>query len=268
MFHKDRTGRYTGRFGKFLKHYIYPFAIQDTTKLPYNTSGYFFDSYYGDRPITDGATISPTAYPPAVKLHYAATEVSVIKALAPSIDSLYDMRSDLQILDIGSGAGHWIDFYLSVFPECHVVGTDNSEACYRHLLDKYRDEPRVSIFKKAAPGFSGAGSIKFNIVNAIGVMFHIIKDSEAENTVYHFHGLLRDRGKVIVGGHFGLITRSIQFHRWSDGSILVDKRVRSRFWWRRVTKHIGLKRLKIVRTPSVRTLRVPENNILLLEKSK
>ncbi len=43
----------------------------------------------------------------------------------------------------------------------------------------------------------------FNLINAIGVMFHIVDDSEWINTINAIAKVLRKNGLFIVGGHFG-----------------------------------------------------------------
>ena len=79
---------------------------------------------------------------------------------------------------------------------------------------------------------------RFALVNAIGVMFHIVDDAAWERALRNVARHLEPGGRWIVGGQFGWVTANVQFHgcddfsSWGDaaarGPRLVNKRIRSR----------------------------------------
>jgi hypothetical protein len=84
---------------------------------------------------------------------------------------------------------------------------------------------------------------------------------------------------MIVGGHFGWITRNVQFHAsdefedvqgmrkpFAPGEARVNKRIRSLGRWKNAARAAGLRVKFVVRTANVAEIVTPENNILVLER--
>ena len=119
---------------------------------------------------------------------------------------------------------------------------------------------------------------RYDIVNAVGVMFHIVDDGAWLQAIRNLSGSLAPGGLIAIGGQFGWLTRDVQFHRndafpnWQelhnapeDRGVLMNKRIRSLCRWRWAARQTGLKVVRVIRTPVVWSLPAPENNILLLK---
>jgi SAM-dependent methyltransferase len=256
---------------KFVKHYVKPRRVQGA-QVPYDAKR-FFESWHQASPeaLSDADTIASARSSLATRFHYNAVESSIIECLAARA-----LPSPLRVLDVGSGAGHWIDFYLEVFGAEEVVGLEISEPAVRALERRYASTPAVTVVEAdvADPGF--ALGREFDVVNAIGVMFHIVEDERWEHAVAALGRHLTPGGALVVGGQFGLVTRNVQFHRtdefssWeefraaSSETALVNKRIRSLRRWRRCARRAGLRVECLRRTRQSARLESPENNVLVL----
>ena len=81
-----------------------------------------------------------------------------------------------RLLDIGSGTGHWIDFFVDTYFVSEAVAVEITENMSAHLKDKYltlgnvrvlNDDVASNVF---TPELIGG---KVDYITAIGVMFHI-----------------------------------------------------------------------------------------------
>lgn len=163
-----------------------------------------------------------------------------------------------------------------VFGADEVVGLELSQPAVGALERRYAGVPGVTIVEGdvADPDFALEG--EFEVVNAIGVMFHIVEDERWEAAVARLGSLLAEDGARVVGGHFGLLTQNVQFHRtdsfssWEElrsaqgETALVNKRIRSLRRWRRCARGAGLRVACLRRTRRTRRLETPENNVLVL----
>ena len=92
----------------------------------------WWDKFFYTRGISDRQTLSPTKNSISAKYHYCSVELLILKhfcnqGIVPKGSS---------VLDIGSGAGHWIDFYKSL-GVVRTIGIDVSESSINHLKTKY-----------------------------------------------------------------------------------------------------------------------------------
>jgi SAM-dependent methyltransferase len=166
---------------------------------------------------------------------------------------------------LGSGAGHWIDFYLSLGASPRL-GIDISRTSVEFLRAKYRERQEITVEHGRIHDVLGSTDCKFDLVNAIGIMFHLVDDKEWEETVRQVGRVLRTGGLFIVGGHFGLLDGiNVQF----DSENAVNKRLRSASHWKRSLKQAGFVRTRIYRNSAYLYIRdaLPENNVLITEKS-
>jgi cyclopropane fatty-acyl-phospholipid synthase-like methyltransferase len=182
-------------------------------------------------------------------------------------------------LDIGSGAGHWISFYLDVLQASQVVGVEIAQPCVDALRRKFAASPSVRVELGDVSSDEFNLGVRFDIINAIGVMFHIVDDAAWMRALRNLREHLNDGGVLIVGGQFGLLTRNVQFHdadrfdSWdelrskSSDVALVNKRIRSYRMWRRGAQEVGLQIRRFQRTRRSRWMWTPENNLLLLQKN-
>jgi SAM-dependent methyltransferase len=197
----------------FLKAYVYPLTVRGK-RVRYKAVD-FADSYYrsaaGDG-YTDRITISPDVDPLHSEYHYNATENSIIRAMVR-----FPAPRSPAVLDIGSGAGHWIDFWRGTCGASAVCGLELSNECSSALVAKYAQTPEVSIIRGDIADKNLRLGLKFDVINAIGVIFHIVDDVLWHQALENMRQLLSDSGVIVIGGYFGFITADTQFHLTRSG---------------------------------------------------
>lgn len=259
---------------RFLKAYVYPMTVRGA-KRPYEAARYF-DSYYtAARELSDRITIGPAISELHSRYHYNAIENSIIRGLLRC-----RVPEHPAVFDLGSGAGHWIDFYRATFAASYICGLDISKACADQLRAKYAGIDGVAIVQGDVAETAFRLERRFNIVNAIGVVFHIVDDARWLQALVNMRSLLHDDGVMVVGGEFGLITQNVQFHASDDfetleemrkspagGEVRINKRIRSLARWKRAARAAGLRVKALIRTRNTAEIVTPENNVLLLERA-
>lgn len=247
----------------------------------------FFSSYYRatvSGQVRDSMTIGTVSEPEA-RFHYNACENAVIRSLArltpvagqpPSVWRFAQERRAWQVLDVGSGTGHWVDFYLDVYLARAVTAVEFVPQMVEYLRVKYAACDRVTVLA-ANVVEDPLPERAFDIVNAIGVMFHIVDDQHWRRAVARMLVAVKPGGLMLVGGDFGAQTRDVQFHRidrfesWREhdasGSpaLLVNKRVRSLADWSDLAASLGATIVDLVRSEATPLLRTPENDLLVLK---
>jgi SAM-dependent methyltransferase len=256
----------------FVEHYLKP-ALVRKPRAPYDAESYFDSKYNAifEEEFSDRVTIWPDFDPLSARHHYNSVENGIIEHLA-----VHRPRMHPAILDVGSGAGHWIDFFRELFDPSLVVGMELSRRCAEELRHKYTDEPGVVVVEDDVSRAGLHLDQRFDVIVAIGVMFHIVDDDAWQRAVSNLARHLSDGGTIVVGGQFGLTTRDIgfapraEFSTWSElleaegETALVRKRIRSLRHWRRCARRNGLQVSRIKRTRKRRTIAAPENNLLFL----
>lgn len=253
-----------------LKHWLYPFLVRGRRE-DYDAKTFFESWHNAAAQISDGSTISLTQDPASSRYHYNAVENTLLRWFI-----LHPRSERPSVLDIGAGAGHWIGFYRQVLQAQHVTGIDLSETACAELRRKFPDETvDIRTADISTAGFQ-AGS--YDIINAIGVMFHIVDDRAWERAIGNLASALAPGGVFLVGGQFGFLTRNVQFHKsdrfesWQDfreakgERVLVNKRIRSLRAWRRAAAQAGLRVVAVLRTPQTRGIPTPENHVLVLQR--
>ena len=177
-------------------------------------------------------------------------------------------RRAWNVLDVGSGTGHWVDFYLDVYLAKAVTAVEFVPQMAEFLRGKYAARPEVTVLQ-ADIADDPLPAREFDIVNAIGVMFHIVNDSLWRQAVANLLAALKPDGLCLVGGDFGEETRNVQFHRtdrfdsWREHdaapspATLVNKRVRSLQEWTRAAGELGASVVEVVRSDSSPDIRTP-----------
>lgn len=271
---------------KLVRHYIYPFLIR-AERSSYQAD-VFWESYHQAaraEELSDRATVAHDADPWYARFYYNSIENLIVRFVAD-----YDLRlDDAEILDVGSGAGHWIDYFRCLTDGSHVVGTDLSRAAVDVLHKKYANDPNVEIRRHDIARAEPLATDCFDVINAIGIMSHIVEDPIWRDALRNIERMLKPSGYCIVSGHFGLISRAIQFHnrdeftRWSEytslvsptellelsrrNHVLINKRIRSVHRWKKTAAEVGLKCVRVYRNRTPRPLVVPEGNIMILRRS-
>lgn len=235
----------------------------------------FFESYYQmltAQESDDRLTISPDCHPSLGRYHYNAVENSILEYFF-----LNSFPQQPNILDVGCGTGHWIDFYRKNFAARSLTGIDVSKRCVETLQVKYGHLKDVLILEGDITDPLKLNST-FDIVNAIGVLFHIPDDTSLKRAVHNLAALMAENAVLIVSGQFGFLTRNVQFHsrdHFSDQEEfnqirskgkLVNKRIRSLGFWRACAKETGLSIRALIKTRQHPRILTPENNILVLSK--
>jgi len=259
-------------------------------RLEYSAEEYF-DSWHRATPeLSDRITISPTVSKLASRYHYNLVENKIIEFFAGQSEFLRHDAPPRRLLDIGSGAGHWIDFFDELFELEAAIGIEISSVCADKLRAKYADRAaglaRVEIRSDdiSRPDFDGG--TESHIISAIGVMFHIVSDDKWMQALANLARCLADDGVLVVGGEFGERTEDIQFHKidrfsswqeradaWEefgnteDEEVLVNKRVRSRAMWEESARAVGLEVAALAETHPDPRIRTPQNNLLFLRKA-
>jgi len=246
----------------------------------------FFESYYRATAkgfIRDSMTIG-TVSEPESRFHYNACENAIIRCLtrltpvagqAPSVWRFAQERRAWRVLDVGSGTGHWVDFYLDVYLAKAVTAVEFVPQMTGYLRGKYAGRDAVTVLEADIVN-DPLPARSFDIVNAIGVVFHIVDDGHWRRAVETLLGAAKPGGIVLIGGDFGAETRDVQFHRvdrfesWkehdSSGAPAerVNKRVRSLADWEKLAASLGASIAELVRSDADPAIRTPENDLLVL----
>lgn len=230
----------------FLKHYVSP-ILDRRERIPYDPEKMFAKQYsrtLEEEGIGDGLTLGFAIDPLYARYHYAGVEMTIIEHL---IYRGYPQKP--AVLDIGCATGHWIDFYLSTFGAREVVGIDIADPIVAAARERFSEHPNVDIRVDdvSRPDFDLGR--RFEIVNAIGVMFHIVEDDKWQQAISNLARHLTPGGVMLVGGMFGLITQDVQRFPAEDGRrAIVQKRIRSRARWRQAAKTAGCRLVRVRRT--------------------
>lgn len=269
----------------------------DDAQIPCDEST-FFESFYKStvkNMPNDRDTIGGSVTEPESRYHYNVVENSIISALAKlqplpppiMIDAWHHkMRNaNRRLLDVGSGTGHWIDFFVDTYLVAEVIAVEVTESMSAFLETKYADNAAIKVLKNdiADPSFNVktiGGAVDY--VSAIGVMFHITDDMRWERALANIASTLKQDGVLFVGGEFGNTTRNVQFHHqdsfdnWREfrraeptpGRVRVNKRVRSLEQWRNCARACNLHIVDVIRTPKDPRIATPEDDLLVLVRAE
>ena len=225
----------------------------------YDPASWFDETCYATG-VSDHNTVWPGADNLPVRYHYTSVELLILRHF---VKRRVDIRG-LKVFDIGSGAGHWIEFYRSMGAK-QCVGIDISPISARHLEEKYRGDDRVQVHHGLFQEFLDNDATKYDIINAIGVMFHVVDDDEWLRGLTAVSTSLEEGGCLVVGGHFGLIDGvNVQF----DNRNLANKRLRSARRWRTALRRLGFGDIHIYHNRAYLFVDqiLPENNVLIASK--
>ncbi len=175
------------------------------------------------------------------------------------------------------GTGHWVDFYVDVYPAKSLAAVEFVPQMAEYLRKKYAGRKEVSVLQADIvedPLPEG----DFDIVNAIGVLLHIVEVERWQRAVARLFAAQKPGGLLLAGGDFGTETRDLQFHRtdhfesWREHDSadapakLSNKRVRSEADWLRLAASLGASVVDLVRSDAANFIRTPENDLLVLRR--
>lgn len=137
------------------------------------------------------------------RYHYNLVENGIIDILRNRFSGKITGKS---VLDIGSGSGHWIGFYLHCLQARKVTAIDLSPFCIKDLNETWGNMPAVEIqhMDFAHPNLD-VGE-KFEVVNAIGIM-STLPDEQWNSTLANMIRHIDAGGIGIVSGEFGPFDR-------------------------------------------------------------
>lgn len=246
---------------QWLRHRIYPLLVRGEHR-PYDL-GEFWSRWYEDVALDgpDSLTISKRMNPFEARFHYNAVENSILR---------YAIRRGLpnsaRTLDLGAGTGHWTAFALDVLDASTVTACDVSARSAEILEHRFENDARVSVkcLDVAEDELTGP----FDLVMAIGVIFHIVDDDKWRRTIARLAQLLAPGGLIMISGQFGSVTADVQFERDEEGTATVNKRIRSRRRWRSALSAEGLRLERVIYTWRDRAVMAPENNVAFIVKAR
>ncbi|MDH3199010.1 MAG: class I SAM-dependent methyltransferase, partial [Candidatus Krumholzibacteria bacterium] len=102
--------------------------------------GAWWDGAFFTKGLSDRQTIGPDQNVLTGAYHYASVELLVLRHLR---NGRFDLESK-SVCDLGSGSGHWIDFYLSLGAS-RCVGVDVSSKSVAFLQERYAGRHEVEI---------------------------------------------------------------------------------------------------------------------------
>ncbi len=248
--------QYLWRKGKVLDGFFRTYIRRSGE--PYDPAPWF-DDFYGTG-VSDRQTIANEKDAVSSRYHYASVELLMTRHFVNHQVSL----KGASVFDIGSGAGHWLDFYKGIGAE-RCSGIDVSEGPVSHLMEKYRGDNTVQINKGLFQDYLEPAKEKYDLINAIGVIFHVVNDSEWKRGLAAIANSLNTGGHLVVGGYFGLLNNvNVQF----DDENKVNKRLRSKSTWARELKNLGFTKLKFYSNNAYLYVNdtMPENNVLIATK--
>jgi len=225
----------------------------------YDAQSWWDKSFYTSG-ISDEQTICANKSQLSSMHHYRSVEMLILR-------HLHDRgvaTEGKSVLDIGAGAGHWIEFWKQL-GAASIDGADVSQQSVEHLRTKYAADDGVRIHHGPAHQVLADLEQSFNIVNAIGVMFHIVDDDEWSKTILAVAESLEAGGLLVVGGHFGWLNKiNVQF----DENGHINKRLRSKRYWFKTLRQAGFKACRVYRNRAYLHINdtQPENSVLIARK--
>lgn len=229
--------------------------------VPYNANSWWDSDFYVSG-VSDRQTISPKKNEISSLYHYCSVEQLILRHLFNN-----NIATDnISVLDIGSGSGHWIDFWQKLGAS-YIDGIDISESSIDHLKSKYLHNESILVHHGRSVDVIRTLNRRFSVVNAIGVMFHLVDDQEWEDTITAVADNLDSEGIFVIGGHFGILDEiNVQI----DQSGHINKRLRSKRHWVRKLRESGFSTCRLYRNNAYLGIRdtLPENNILIARKDK
>lgn len=215
--------------------------------------------------IDDVATISPRGNPLKAHYHYNTVENAIVEW---ALQAPFPDRP--AVLDVGSGAGHWIDFYRSVFGARRVVAIEHAAPAADALRSRYAGESDVSVEEVDVSGDLELGE-RFDIVNAVDVLFHVVDDGRWRRAVANLGRQLAPGGLLVVAE---LVTpvpydaglRAPDAERGEPVAadvVMVTKRVRSLRQWKACGRDAGLTLVHTRHLRQSRMLATPANRLIV-----
>ena len=108
--------------------------------------------------------------------------------------------SQIDVLDVGSGTGFWIDLWKSLGVHS-VVGSDITQVAVERLRQAHPDSRFVKLDISDSPECQNLVDT-FHVISAFDVLFHITSDVQFSNAVSNIFRLLTPGGYFIFSDNF------------------------------------------------------------------
>jgi SAM-dependent methyltransferase len=126
---------------------------------------------------------------------YRARRTLVLRRLRPLVAG----REELNVLDIGSGSGFYIDSWLELGATT-ITGSDITESAVGELASRY---PGVEFVRFDVGGANEAlAGRSFDVVSAFDVLFHITDDRRYRSAFVNMARLLTPGGVLVFTDNF------------------------------------------------------------------
>lgn len=224
--------------------------------------------------FTDATAMQPGHNPLRTQYSYNAIENAILEALIPSPPA-----EGFSVLDVGSGAGHWIAFYREALGAGPITGVELSAPAVEGLRRRFAGSDRVEIVEAdvSEAGFSLGRT--FDVVNAVGVLYHVVDDDAWRRAVANLGAHLGPGGRLVIADRITVVSLDAGFHRsdsfasWEEEKaarperMLVGKRLRSRRAWRGAVAAAGLEQTASVPVRKSRSILTPTNAVLVARRA-
>lgn len=167
-----------------------------------NNPARFWDEYLKNN-FSHLELISPQWNHSMMKYHYNLMENAIIESLD------FNMLKNKSVLDIGCGTGWWFEFFRFCLGAKTYVGIDVSKTSINKLRKQYHkvQHAKFELFDIGTRVLSSVHrkklfSQRMDIVNAVGILFHIIDDEKWKNAITNISNLLKKGGVLFIGDEF------------------------------------------------------------------
>jgi SAM-dependent methyltransferase len=118
-----------------------------------------------------------------------------LKTVAPFLEG----RTDLEVLDIGSGTGFYLDRWRELGVR-RVTASDFSEAAVARLRESYADRSALKVDIGGEP--AELPPVQYDAVSIVDVLFHIVDDGRYRRAFDNLGRLVRPGGLLVFSENF------------------------------------------------------------------
>jgi SAM-dependent methyltransferase len=114
------------------------------------------------------------------------------------------------VCDLGCGTGFYVDYYHNRGAE-NITGVDITNASVSSLAEKYPDYTFIQEGVDSVSLIEKAG-LEFDIVNAFGILYHIVDEVLFEKAIENISKLTKETGYIVISDFFQDETKASTEH--------------------------------------------------------